>query len=78
MRIRYTLHALERMRQRGINRELIEDCLEYPDKVDSLNDIYRCIKKLDDRVLVLIYREFNDTTLVITAFISSKTRKYLT
>lgn len=78
MRIRYTLHAPERMKQRGISRELVEECLRHPDKVDPLNDVYRCIKKLDEEVLVLIYREYGNTTLVTTAFISSKTRKYLT
>ncbi len=32
MKIRYTLHAVERMKQRGISREEVEDCLSNPDK----------------------------------------------
>ena len=77
MRIHYTLHALERMHQRGIDRILVEKCLENPDKDSLLGDTRKCIKKIDDRVLVVIYRKVNDTTLVITAFISSKIHKYL-
>ncbi len=77
MKIRYTLHALERMKQRCINKELVEYCLEKPDKTLLKEDTYRCIKKIDERVLVVIYRKNDATILVITAFASIKTRKYL-
>ncbi len=77
MKIRYSLHALERMKQRGIDRELVEECLANPDKVDHLNDVYRCIKKHGEKVLVVIYKRFHNTILVITTFISSKINKYL-
>ncbi len=77
MKIHYTLHALERMKQRGIDRELVESCLEKPDKVDKLNNVYRCVKRISEKVLVVVYRRTRDTTLVITTFISSRIRKYL-
>ena len=77
MKIRYTLHALERIKQRGIYKELVEECLEKPDRTLLEEDTYRCIKKINDRVLVVIYRKDNDTILVITAFVSTKTHKYL-
>ncbi len=77
MKIRYTIHALERMKQRGINRALVEGCLEEPDKVHLLNDVYHCIKRIEERVLVVVYRRTYDGILVITAFLSSKNRKYL-
>ncbi len=77
MKTRYTLHALERMKQRGIDKELIEECLENPDRTLLKEDTYRCIKKINDKVLVVIYRENDDTILIITAFVSTKTRKYL-
>lgn len=57
MRIRYTLHALERVRQRKIDRSLVEDCLMHPDKIISGNDVYRvhrCVKRINDKVIVVI------------------------
>ncbi len=78
MKIRYTFHALERIKQRAIDKELIEESLGNPDKTTLLKEnIYRCIKKIDGRVLVVIYKIDNDTILVITAFTCTKTHKYL-
>ena len=45
MKIRYTLHALERIKQRGIYKELVEECLENPDRTQLKEDTNRCIKK---------------------------------
>ena len=33
MKTRYTIHALERMRRRGISREEVEACITNPDKI---------------------------------------------
>lgn len=65
------------MKQRGIDRGLVKSCLEKPDRVDPLNDVYRCTKRIEGKVLVVVYRRAHDRILVITAFVSSKTRKYL-
>ena len=78
MKIRYTFHSLERMKQRGINKELVEECLGKPDKTIVLKDnTHRCIRKIGDRVLIVIYKINGHTILVITAFTSTKIRKYL-
>jgi hypothetical protein len=77
LKIIYTLHALERLRQRGITREQVEECLQEPDKLEEMEDLYRCIKRLNNRVLVAIYKEFRDRIMVITVFKSSKIKKYL-
>jgi len=77
MKIRYILHALERMKQRGIDKEVIKECFKHPDKDEKLNDIYRCVKRINSKVLVIIYRIRSNTILVITAFVSSKLHKYL-
>jgi len=45
LKIRYTLHTLERMKQRDIDKELIEECLENPDRTQLKEDTNRCIKK---------------------------------
>ena len=57
-----------------------EKSLENPDKISSMEEnVYRCIKKIDGRVLVVIYNKTinNNSILIITAFISTKIRKYL-
>ena len=78
MEVRYTLHALERMRQRRISRNIVEACLHNPDKKERIEDAYRCVKKLNNKVLVVIYRKTGDSILIITAYTSTKIYKYLT
>jgi len=75
LKIRYTLHALERIHQRGIAKELVEECIRNPDRDENLE--YRCIKKLNDIVLLVIYRKDNDSVIILTAFKSTKIHKYL-
>lgn len=77
MKIHYTLHALERMRQRGIEKSLVEQCLDKPDKDEEVEGIHRCVKKINEKVLVVIYKCTGDTLIVITAYITSKVYKYL-
>ena len=77
MKIVYSLHALERIRQRGINKKLIVLCIQKPDRSEELEGAYRSIKKIDNKVIVVIYRKKDDKVVVITAYISSKVQKYL-
>jgi len=77
VKIVYTLHALERIRQRGIDRELIILCIQNPDKSERLENIYRCVKKVNDKVIVVFYDKKDDKIIVITAYLSSKIHKYL-
>ena len=77
MKIVYSLHALERIRQRGIVKKLIDLCIQKPDKSEELEEAYRSIKKIDNKVVVVIYRREDNKVIVITAYISSKLDKYL-
>ncbi|MCR6691900.1 MAG: hypothetical protein MRT15_05895 [archaeon YNP-LCB-003-016] len=47
------------------------------DKISKLNDLYRAVKREDDKVLVVIYRKSNYEDIIITAYRSSKKGKYL-
>jgi len=49
------MHALERLAQRKINRKLVEDCLEAPDKIIPENGKFKCVKMVNDNVLIVIY-----------------------
>ncbi|MCE4600218.1 MAG: DUF4258 domain-containing protein [Desulfurococcales archaeon] len=44
MKTRYTLHALERMRQRGVSRGEVEACLSNPDKILEDKES-KCVKE---------------------------------
>ncbi|BES82194.1 DUF4258 domain-containing protein [Pyrodictium abyssi] len=76
MKIRCTFHAIERMRQRGIKREEVEDCLDDPDRILEVEEL-KCVKRLNGKVLVVVYRKDADAVVVITAFRSSKLHRYL-
>ncbi len=65
------------MKQRKIDRTLIENCLTNSDKVEHEYDVYKCIKRINDKVLVVIYKRENKNILVITCFKSTKIQKYL-
>ncbi len=73
----FTLHALERMRKRGITKSEVYSCIKNPDKIEALNDTVRAVKRIDNKVLVVIYRHEGGSVLVITAYKSSKVKKYL-
>lgn len=75
-RIRYTLHVLERMAQRGIRKEEVEKCIRSPDSLIR-GEVVRAVKDMGDKVLVVAYRLEDDYVLVITTFKSSKKEKYL-
>ncbi len=67
---------MERIKQRSIPKELIRECIESPDEVEE-RGICRCVKRLKDEVLVVVYRKEETEILVITAYRSSKVGKYL-
>ena len=76
MKIRYTLHAIERMRQRGISREEVKVCLNNPDKIIEGKES-KCVKKLNNKALIVVYRMEADAIIVITAYRTSKLHRYL-
>jgi len=76
LRIRYTLHAVERMKQRGISLKDSENCLNNPEKIIEGRES-KCIKKQDDKVLVVVFRREGGVVIVITAYYTSKLYKYL-
>ncbi len=77
-RVVYTRHAPERLAQRGITFEEVRHCVLNPDRELVEDGVRKAIKKMNDRVLIVVYRfENDDTILVITAYKSSKVEKYL-
>ncbi len=80
--VRFSDHAEYQLRERSISKILVRDALELPDRTIRQNDgRFRTVKLLAKRdkkyALVVIYEETGDTKRVITAFLSSKIKKYL-
>jgi len=79
MYIRFTKHALERLRERGISLKEIMECIKNPDKLfkDKYgNNIAQ--RRKEKYVLRVIFRKENEESiLLITAYLSSKLKKYL-
>ncbi len=76
-RIVFIAHALERLRDRKISKELVIQALNEPDSVDT-GYLGRKIaqKILNGKLIRVIYEEAEDEILVITAYITSKVEKY--
>ena len=77
MLIKFTKHALERMRARGITKEEIINAITNPDK--EINDSYGNIiahKIKKKYFLRVFYRIEEDSKVVITAYKTSKIDKY--
>lgn len=77
MKIIYTIHALKRLRERKFSKNTIKECIENPLKIISEDNIKRVIKKLNDKLLIVVYKIENETFIVITAYTTSKVEKYL-
>lgn len=71
-------NARERLKDRGIPKELVISILEKP---DSLEERYAgrkvAQKSLNGKLIRVIYEERDDEILIITAYITSKVKKYM-
>ena len=72
----FTVHAAARMKQREISVQEVEQCLEDPDKTIK-DDIVKAVRKLNNKLLAVVYKTLNSEKLVITAYKTSKMQKYL-
>ncbi|NJE08907.1 DUF4258 domain-containing protein [Thermococcus sp. M39] len=71
-------HALERMKERGISKELVVEALANPDKVGEGYFGRKVAQKvIDGKLIRVIYEEHEDSIIVITVYITSKVDKYL-
>ncbi len=75
----FTRHALERMKQRGITESEVQAVLSDASAVDSPNgQANRVIqKRFNKHVLRVHFRVTNDDRLVVTAYRTSKVKKYV-
>ncbi len=78
MEIIFIEHALERMKEREISKELVINAIRNPDSVDQGYGGRKVAQKcINGKLLRVIYEEHEDKIIVITAYITSKVGKYL-
>ena len=79
-KITFTQHALFQLKQRSIRKKDVVDCIRYPDKVVRQSKIRLRVLQVTLRkryLLVVIYDQTPKEINIITAFITSKIKKYL-
>jgi len=77
MEIRFIPHALQRLEERGIPRELVEEAVKNPDEVrDGYCGRKVAQKRLNGKLIRVIFEEEEGDVVVITAYVTSKIRKY--
>jgi len=77
MSVKFTKHALDQMKARGISQDTIFKTLKEPDSTSSDNYGNAIAQKIIDKYLfrVFYYLE-KETKIVITTYKTSKIRKY--
>ena len=82
MKIVFSEHARNQMLERNISKEEIISTITNPEKIikqaQKKFQTIKLIKKNDEKYLIMvIYRQTNSAKKVITAFLTTKFKKYL-
>jgi len=78
MAIKFTKHALQRMKARNISKDEIIEAINYPDNL--LNDSYKnkIAQKVKKKYLLRVFYYLEgDSKIVITAYKTTKIDKYI-
>ncbi len=73
----YSKHAERRMEERGISRTIVEAVIGNPDTKETQSNQKRAVKIVDGKAIIVIYRETDGLKFIITAFASSRTKRYV-
>jgi len=60
--------CIKKVKRKKILQNTIKECIENPLKIISEDNIKRVIKKLNDKLLIVVYKIENETFIVITAY----------
>lgn len=75
-RIIFIQHATDRLKERGISVDLVEETIRNPNKTDFENERKIAQKLVDGKLLRVIYEE-EEAIVVISAYRTSKVDRYL-
>jgi len=78
MKIYFTSHALQRMKERNIKKQEVYDSLKYPDKIAHKENTIVVMKlRKNNHLLIIIYNNLGSAKKIITIIDTSKVKKYL-
>lgn len=79
MTIQFSHHALEKARRRGVNVLHMHQTLKTPDELyeDVEHGTKIAVKKVDDKSIILAYREESGVVKVITIYYTTKLDRLL-
>ena len=67
--IRYTKHALDVLKERNLNREIVESIVIAPDWKEAVSsDVWCGFKRIGKKVLRVVIKGKRDTLTVVTAY----------
>ncbi len=69
MRIEYTLHAEEQIKERKIHKIWVEDTIKYPDITERDANKYYATKKLNGTTLRVVYVKESYIKVITTFFL---------
>ena len=69
MKFCYTYHVLQRLKERKIEKIWIEETIKFPDITKHHNHKYYAIKKLNGRVLKVVYVKEKHIKIITSHFI---------
>ena len=65
-KIKLSFHALKRMRERGIHVQWVQECIDSPDYIVSKGQKRESYKKIDGKILKVLYTQQDKFIKVIT------------
>ena len=77
MIIVFSSHAIKRLSERGLNKQMVLDTLSSPDKRYVKEGLDNAVKLFGNKALVVVFRKTGDVYFIITVIFTSKIRKYL-
>lgn len=79
MEIKFTMHAINRIEERGIMLRDVVVCLNSPDKVDQKGELiyFKKLYKENKRLLICVCSVDTDSCKIVTVIDTSKISKYL-
>ena len=82
MKVYFSTHAIDQMAERKIPRVAVIQCARNPDKLEAQESSrFRAVKKIvkagQAQLLVVVYERVKGDLRIVTAFYTSKTKKYL-
>ena len=69
MNIIYTLHAEEQIKERKLIKLWVEEAIQWPDTTQHVGNKYHIIKKIDGKILKVVYVKEKHIKVITTYFI---------